>query len=113
MIFEGKDVEVFEHDGVVLFNPRHVGECLGMAERTVREHVTVMNDKKKIKLKNSDGILKDIRKLSNAGEFFVTESGVLELCAKCKSKSKEYIFTLLKELGIENYLLYNEKNLNF
>lgn len=27
MIFEGHDVEVFELNGQVLFNPYHVGEC--------------------------------------------------------------------------------------
>lgn len=28
MVFEGKEVEIFELNGKVLFNPKHVAECL-------------------------------------------------------------------------------------
>ncbi len=28
MVFEGKEVEVFEFEGQILFNPKHVAECL-------------------------------------------------------------------------------------
>ena len=84
MIFEGKDVEVFEHDGIVLFNPRHVGECLGISDSAIRMNLREMNEKKKIKLKNSDVNSTDIRKLNNAGEVFVTESGVYDLIFKSR-----------------------------
>jgi hypothetical protein len=45
MVFEGKDVEVFELNGEVFFNPYHVGACLDMADGTVRDHMSKMNDK--------------------------------------------------------------------
>lgn len=32
MMFEGNDVEVFELNGQVLFNPKHVGEILGITD---------------------------------------------------------------------------------
>ena len=37
MIFENHEVEVFELDGQVLFNPYHVGECLELGESAVRK----------------------------------------------------------------------------
>lgn len=36
MIFEGNEVEVFEFDGQVLFNPYHVGACLEIGENGVK-----------------------------------------------------------------------------
>lgn len=37
MIFEGHEVEVFELDGQVLFNPYHVGKCLELGDSAVRK----------------------------------------------------------------------------
>ena len=34
--FENKEVEVFEFKGQVLFNPKHVGECLELTDSAVR-----------------------------------------------------------------------------
>ena len=76
MIFEGKEVEVFELNGQVLFNPYHCGECLGLAESTVRYHLANMNSKQAVLLKNSNVQNINIRKLHNTGEKFLTESGV-------------------------------------
>ena len=67
--FENKEVEVFEFEGKVLFNPRHVGECLGISQSTVRNHICSMNDKQVITLKNSDVDIIDFRKLANRGEI--------------------------------------------
>ena len=53
MIFEGHEVEVFELNGAVLFNPYHVGECLDMAPGTVKDHMSKMNKKQVVKVKNS------------------------------------------------------------
>ena len=52
MIFEGHDVEVFELNGQVLFNPKHVAEILEIAD--VRSSTRNFNDKQLIKVKNSD-----------------------------------------------------------
>ena len=63
MIFEGHDVEVFELNGQVLFNPYHVGECLELGESAIRMAIAKMNEKQVVKIKNSDVSKVDIRKL--------------------------------------------------
>lgn len=54
MIFEEHEVEVFEFEGQVLFNPYHVGECLELNGDAVRKAMSRMNDKQVVKVKNSD-----------------------------------------------------------
>ena len=85
--FEGKEVEVFEWNGKVLFNPKHVAECLDIAD--VNSSIRSFNGKQVIKLKNSDMHNMHIRKLNNAGENFLTESGVYKLIFKSKKKEAE------------------------
>lgn len=80
LMFENKQVEVFEWNGQVLFNPKHVANCLGI--KNVNDNISKMNSKQVIKLKNSDIGKADIRKLNNAGENFLTESGVYKLILK-------------------------------
>lgn len=89
MIFEGHEVEVLELAGQVLFNPYHVGECLELGNEAVRKAMTRMNDKQVIKLKNSDVTNSNIRKLNNAGENFLTESGVYKLVFKSRMPNAE------------------------
>nr|DAQ80578.1 MAG TPA: repressor domain protein [Inoviridae sp.] len=89
MIFEKKQVEVFEWNGRVLFNPYHCGNCLELSESSVRNHLSKMNSKQAILLKNSDVRDKDIRLLNNAGEKFLTESGVYKLIFKSKKAEAE------------------------
>ena len=89
MIFEGHEVEVFELNGAVLFNPYHVGECLEMAPGTVKDHMSKMNKKQVVKVKNSDVGLTNFRKLNNAGENFLTESGVYKLVFKSRKPNAE------------------------
>lgn len=87
--FEGKEVEIFELNGQVLFNPYHVGKCLELADSSVRDLLRKMNTRQVIKLKNSDVGDSNIRKLNNAGENFLTESGVYKLIFKSKKKEAE------------------------
>lgn len=87
MIFEGNEVEVFEWNGQVLFNPRHVAECLGI--KNVKDNISKMNEKQVIKLTNSKVGITDFRKLHNTGENFLTESGVYKLIFKSKKKEAE------------------------
>lgn len=89
MVYENKQVEVLEWDGQALFNPYHCGECLELNESSVRNHLSKMNSKQAILLKNSDVLNVDIRKLNNAGEKFLTESGVYKLIFKSKKKEAE------------------------
>lgn len=89
MIFKENEVEVFEFDGRVLFNPYHCGDCLDLTESAVRNHLSKMNANQVIKVKNSDVRDKDIRKLNNAGENFITESGVYKLIFKSHKKEAE------------------------
>ena len=89
MIFEGHNVEVFEWNGKVLFNPKHVAECLELSESGMRNHLSKMNNSQAILLKNSDVLIKDFRKLNNAGEKFLTESGVYKLIFKSHKEEAE------------------------
>lgn len=89
MIFEGHEVEIFEIDGQVLFNPYHVGECLEIGENGVKTAVSKMNDKQVIKLTNSKVAKYNFRKLHNTGENFLTESGVYKLVFKSHKPNAE------------------------
>ena len=100
MIFEGHEVEVLEVEGRVLFNPYHVGECLGLSDSAVRMAISKMTEAQVIKLKNSDVNKTDsrensklqnmhFRKLNNAGENFLTESGVYKLVFKSHKPNAE------------------------
>lgn len=89
MIFEGHEVEVLEVKGQVLFNPYHVGACLDLADSSVRNYLAKMNEKQLVKVKNSDVRNEDIRKLNNAGESFLTESGVYKLVFKSRKPNAE------------------------
>lgn len=89
LIFEGQKVEVLEVEGKALFNPYHVGECLDLTDGAVRKAMTGMSDKQVIKLTNSDVNSSNIRKLNNAGENFLTESGVYKLIFKSRKPSAE------------------------
>ena len=89
MIFENNQVEVFELNGQVLFNPYDVGRCLGISESTTRDNISLMNEKQVIKLKNSNVDSIDFRKLHNTGENFLTESGVYKLIFKSRKPNAE------------------------
>ena len=68
VIFEGNNVEVFNWEDKVLFNPRDVGKCLELTDSAIRMAISKMNKNQVIKLTNSDVKDIDIRKLNNAGE---------------------------------------------
>lgn len=87
MVFEGKEVEVFEFEGKILFNPKHVAECLDI--KNVNENLRNMNQKQVIKLTNSKISSTDFRKLHNTGENFLTESGVYKLIFKSRKEEAE------------------------
>ena len=89
MIFEGHNVEVFELNGQVLFNPYHVGTCLELGDSAVRMAIAKMNEKQVVKIKNSDVSKVDFRKLHNTGENFLTESGVYKLVFKSHKPNAE------------------------
>lgn len=89
MVFENNEVEIIEFNGVILFNPRHVGICLDMEEVTVRRHIQSMSDKQVIKLTNTAVHSMNIRKLNNTGENFLTEAGVYKLVFKSRKPEAE------------------------
>jgi len=88
-VFEGKEVEIIDIDGVILFNPRHVAVCLDIAESTLREHLADMSELFVRKLTNSDVRSTDIRTLNNAGENFLTEAGLYKLIFKSRKPEAE------------------------
>lgn len=67
MVFENHEVEVFECNGRVLFNPRHVAECLDLSESALRSAVSEMSEKQVVKLTNSDVHSMDFRKCNSSG----------------------------------------------
>lgn len=89
MVFENHNVEVFELNGQVLFNPYHCGECLGLGESSVRMAIGKMNNNQVVKLTNSNVKDIDFRKLHNTGENFLTESGVYKLIFKSRKEEAE------------------------
>lgn len=89
MAFEGHEVEIIVLDGQPYFNPYHVGKCLELVESSVRNYLSAMSDKQAILLRNSDVRDKDIRKLNNAGEKFLTLAGVFKLIFKSQKPDAE------------------------
>lgn len=87
MIFEGQEVEVLELNGQALFNPYHVAECLKIAD--VKSSIRNFNSRQIVKVKNSDVHNMHFRKLNNAGENFLTESGVYKLVFKSRKPNAE------------------------
>ncbi len=87
MIFEGKQVEVFEVNNVIYFNTKHVAECLDIKD--INSSTRTFNIKQKKILKNSDVHSMHIRKLNNAGEIFLTESGVYKLIFQSRKQEAE------------------------
>ncbi|EGT4206078.1 Bro-N domain-containing protein [Clostridioides difficile] len=87
MNFEGKDIEVFEFEGQILFNPKHVAECLDISD--VNSSIRKFNDNQVVKLTNSKMHNMQFRKLHNTGENFLTESGVYKLIFKSKKEEAE------------------------
>lgn len=87
MIFEGHEVEAFEFEGQVLFNPKHVAEILDI--KNVNDNISRMNEKQVVKLTNSKVGKTDFRKLHNTGENFLTESGVYKLVFKSHKPNAE------------------------
>lgn len=86
-IFQGHEVEVFELNGVVLFNPYHVGKCLDITD--VKSSIRNFNDRQVVKVKNSDVRSMHFRTLNNTGENFLTESGVYKLIFKSRKPNAE------------------------
>lgn len=89
MVFEGHNVEAFEFKNQVLFNPYHCGACLDLGDSAVRMAIGKMNQNQVRKLTNSDVKDLGIRKLNNAGENFLTESGVYKLTFKSQKPEAE------------------------
>lgn len=89
MNFEGNNVEVININGRFYFNPYHVGKCLELGDSAVRMAMAKMNVNQCVLFKNSDVNNIDTRKLNNAGERFLTESGVYKLAFKSRKPSAE------------------------
>jgi len=87
MMFEGKNVEVFDWNGTILFNSKHVADILDI--KNVRDNISRMNSKQVVKLTNSIVGDTDFRKLHNTGENFLTESGVYKLIFKSHKEEAE------------------------
>jgi len=85
--FNGNSVEVIELNGQVLFNARHIGECLEIAD--ISTSTKDFSDKHLVKLTNSDTHSMRFRNLNNKGENFLTEAGVYKLIFKSRKPEAE------------------------
>ena len=88
-IFEGQEVEVFEFNGKVLFNPYDVGKCLDIVQESVRYHTSKMNENQKIKLTQSIVGIPNNLDIPTAGRIYLTESGVYRLAFKSRKPQAE------------------------
>lgn len=91
-VFDGNEVEIFNYDGEILFNPKDVGKCLDISGSTIRDHIRRFNENQVIKLTNkniSEVGLTNFRKLNNAGENFLKEAGVYKLIFKSRKPDAE------------------------
>lgn len=88
-IFEGQEVEVFEFNGKVLFNPYDVGKCLGLTDGAVRKSIRNFNDNQRIKLTQSIVTNGNNLDIPTAGRVYLTESGVYKLVFKSNKPQAE------------------------
>lgn len=114
--FRDKEVEIAEVNGVVLFNPYDIGNCLELSNSAVRSAMRNMNQRQIVKLTNSDVHEVDIRKLNNAGENFLTESGVNKLIFKSNKpeaqKVQDWVFEeVLPSIRKNRGYISNQENL--
>ena len=124
-IFEGIELEVLtkedvniDFNGECLFNGKQVAKILDYVNH-VEAIRTKVRENQKIKLKNSNVVNHDFRKLNNHGETFLTEEGVLDLICNSKtisnSKKDEFIEFLKNNNLIEHdrVLTNQRKEINF
>ena len=94
-IFDGIELDVLTKEDV---NIKFNGECLfnGKQIYNLLEYVndrdaikTKVRESQKVKVKNSDVVNHDFRKLNNTGETFITENGVMRLILNSKMPKAE------------------------
>lgn len=85
------NVEVILFKEVELFRAKDVGDCLDINGSTLSEHLKNLDEDEVITLRNSDFGNTEHRKLNNAGEKFITESGIYYLVGRSrKPRAKEF-----------------------
>jgi len=89
VLFEGNKIEVIVIDKTGYFNPYDIGKALTMSKSGVRSALSRMNQNQTRLLKNSDVPDRDIRKLNNRGENFLTESGVFKMIFRSQSDLRD------------------------
>lgn len=89
MVFENKKVEILNLNGTILFNPYHVGRCLGLGDSAIRMAMSAMNERQAILVTNANVNNLDIRKMHTTGEKFLTESGLYKLIFKSRKPEAE------------------------
>ena len=87
--FKGIKIEVLVLNEQILFNPKDVAQCLEIAD--VNSSIRKFKPNQKVKITNEDLDMHDMhfRKLNNAGEIFLTESGVYKLIFKSHKEEAE------------------------
>jgi prophage antirepressor-like protein len=103
MNFEGHNIEVFEFEGQILFNPYDVGRCLGISDNKTRKLISKMSENQLIKLENAEIKNMEIRVLDNLGEEFLTEAGTYALISKGKQPQADRLLKWILEAVIPTY----------
>lgn len=103
MNFGGHNIEVFEFEGKILFNPYDVGRCLGISDDKTRKLISKMSENQIIKLENTDVENVEIRVLDSTGEEFLTEAGVYALISKGKQPQADRLLKWILEVVIPTY----------
>ena len=103
MNFGGHNIEIFEFEEKILFNPYDVGRCLGISDGKTRKLISKMNENQIIKLENADVKNMEIRVLDNAGEEFLTEAGTYALISKGKQPQADRLLKWILEAVIPTY----------
>lgn len=103
MNFEGHNIEVFEFEGQILFNPYDVGRYLGISDDKTRKLISKMSENQIIKLENTDVENVEIRVLDSTGEEFLTEAGAYALVSKGKQPQADRLLKWILEVVIPTY----------
>lgn len=109
--FEGHEVEVINFNGMGLFNPYDVGECLGISESGVKMAISRMNKNQVIKVTNDmiSAVTNcdcGIRKMNSMGENFLTEPGLYKLVFRSNKPSAERFQNWVYETVLPEIRMY-------
>ena len=82
----GETLECVELNGEPLFEPRSIGNCLGLSNNSVSVYLSEMDSKDKVFIEKKDEISNELRNLPSGGKTFLRESGMYLMIFKSRKK---------------------------